>query len=196
MIKCTNGGSIRTAFSTAISCYPALRGSDKMIRDVLLPALQSEFPSRNFRTDDSPIAIGSFPSAHEEVGDVTIWDNGDEATVGIGDITHGHFNTYDENLTQEEIVQRVTQEVLAFLTDLFADRVLLWKSADGGSGGWRILGDDNRYSIMDSNDLTYLGPAPLGILTSMPDNSRVDRSARSSVNGCLESYTRARSRER
>jgi hypothetical protein len=53
-----------------------------MIRDVLLPALQSRFPSRGFRADASPNAIGSFPSAHEQVGDVTIWDDGDEATVG------------------------------------------------------------------------------------------------------------------
>ena len=141
--------------------FPALGGSDKMIRDVLLPALQSKFPNRDFRTDDSQNAIGTFPCAHEEVGDVTIWDDGDEATVGIGDITHGHFNPYDENLTQEEVENRITQEVVAFLTDLFADRVLLWKSPDGGSGGWRILGDDGRYSIMDSNNLTYLWSGPV-----------------------------------
>jgi hypothetical protein len=34
--------------------------------------------------------------------------------------------------------KRVTNEVVTFLTDLFADRVLLWKSPDVGSGGWRI----------------------------------------------------------
>jgi hypothetical protein len=132
-----------------------------MIRDVLQPALQSKFPNRGFRTDDSPNAIGIFPAAHEEVGEVTIWDDGDEATVAIGDITHGHFNLYDENLAPEEIEKRVTEDVVGFLTDLFADRIILWKSPDGRSGGWRILGDDNRYSIMDSDDQTYLWSGPV-----------------------------------
>src|SRR5438094_4933911 len=127
-----------------------------MIRDVLLPALLANFPNRGFRTDDAPNAIGVFPAAHEKVGDVTIWDDGNEATIGVGDITHGHFNPYDDTLTEQQTAERVTSDVVAFLTDLFADRVLLWKSPDGGSGGWRILGHDNRYSIMDADDLTYL----------------------------------------
>jgi hypothetical protein len=137
-----------------------------MIRDVLLPALLANFPNRGFRIDDSPNAVGVFPAAHPDVGDVTIWDDGDEATVGISEITHGHFNPYDETLSEKQVAERVTSDVVEFLNDLFADRVLLWKSQDGRSGGWRILGHDNAYSIMDGDDITYLWSGPV----KNPDN--------------------------
>ena len=132
-----------------------------MIRDLLLPALQANFPGRGFQLDDSPNAIGVFPAAHSEVGDVTIWDDGDEATIGIGEITHGHFNPYDETLTEHEIAQQVTFEVIDFLTDLFADRVLLWRTPNTGAGGWQVLDDDNDFSLMDADDLTYLWSGPV-----------------------------------
>jgi hypothetical protein len=132
-----------------------------MIRDLLLPALVANFPNRGFRTGDSPNAIGIFPAAHAEVGDVTIWDDGDEATVGIGEITHGHFNPYDETLTEQQIAERVTSDVVAFLTDLFADRVLLWKSLNNGAGGWQVLEGENDFSLMDAEALTYLWSGPV-----------------------------------
>jgi len=58
-----------------------------MIRDVVLPALLAHFPNRGFRLDDSPNAIGIFPAAHDSVGDVTIHDDGDKATIFVGAIT-------------------------------------------------------------------------------------------------------------
>ena len=137
--------------------YPAT----PMIREILLPALQAKFPNRGFRRDDSANDIGVFPAAHAEVGDVTIDDDGNEATVYIGEITHGHFNPYDERLSEKEIAEHVASDVVNFLDDLFADRVLLWKSPDGRSGGWRRLGEDNPYSIMDGDDITYLWSGPV-----------------------------------
>lgn len=132
-----------------------------MIRDALLPALRLRFPDISFQIGDSPNPIAIFPAAHKEVGDVSIWDDGDEATVSIGEITHGHFNPYDETLTPEEIANRVTEEVVAFLKDLFADRVLLWKSLVGGAGGWSVLGHNNSLSLIDTDDLTYLWSGPV-----------------------------------
>jgi hypothetical protein len=125
-----------------------------MIRDVLLPALVANFPDRGFRIAQAP-TIGVFPAAHSDVGDVTIVDDGYEATIYIADITHGHFNPYDQALTEQQIADEVTSDVVRFLNDLFADRVLLFKSRDGGSGGWRLLGYDSEYSL-DANTLTFL----------------------------------------
>ncbi len=70
---------------------------------------------------------------------MSITDDRDEATIYIGDITHGHFNPYNAALTQEQIDTEVTDEVLEFLEEMFADKYLLWKSRDDGSGGWYHL---------------------------------------------------------
>jgi hypothetical protein len=101
-----------------------------------------------------------FPAAHPEVGDVSIWDDGDEATVAVGEITHGHFNPYDASLTPEETANRVAENVVAFLGDLFADGVLLWKTPGSGAGGWRVLGLDHNFSLMDADALTYFWSGP------------------------------------
>ena len=132
-----------------------------MIRDVLLPALQANFPNRGLRTGQPPDAIAVFPAAHPEVGDVNIYDDGNEAMVSVGQITHGHFGWTDANRTEAEMANAVTDEVVRFLTDLFADRIVLWKSS-GGAGGWWLVGHDNSLSIMDADDFTYLwsGPVP------------------------------------
>ena len=110
-----------------------------MIRDKLIPLLEQKYADLGVRVGSPPDPIAVFPAKHPGVGDLSIYDDGDEATVLIGEITHGHFNPYDAALTQEEAEARVTDEVLEFLGDLFADRYLLWKSRDNGSGGWQHL---------------------------------------------------------
>src|SRR6266478_4285680 len=102
-----------------------------MIRDLLLPALSANFPNRGLRTGEPPDAIAVFPAAHSEVGDVSIYDDGNEAMVSVGQISHGHFGWDDSNRTDAEIAKSVTDEVVRFLMDLFADRIVLWKSSGG-----------------------------------------------------------------
>jgi hypothetical protein len=132
-----------------------------MIRDVLLPILRERFAGRGLLTGASPDPIAVFPAMHPAVGDVFIWDDGEEATLGVGAITHSHFNPYDSSLTPGERANYVSEEVVAFLDDLFADRILLWKSPDGGSGGWQIIGQDHSVSLLDSHDLTFLWSGPV-----------------------------------
>jgi len=137
-----------------------------MIRDQLLPALRARFASRGLQLGTSGNQIAVFPAIHPEVGDVTIWDDGDEVTIGIGEITHSHFNPYDDSLTSDQIAEQVTEEVSEFLQDLFEDRILLWKSLNGRSGGWQVLGrgDDSPRG----DNLTYLWSGPV----KNPDNHR------------------------
>src|SRR6185295_18181831 len=111
-----------------------------MIREALIPILEERFSSRRLSTGFPPDPIAIFPAIHPAVGNVSIWDEGEEATVAIGTITHGHFNPYDASIDDEQRAKLVAEDVVAFLEALFADRVLLWKSADGQSGGWQILG--------------------------------------------------------
>ena len=108
-----------------------------MIRGKLIPLLEQKYAGLGLRVGAPPDPIAIFPARHPGVGDLSIYDDGDEVTVSIGEITHGHFNPYDADLTQEEAEAEVTDEVLGFLEDLFADKYLLWKS--GGSGGWQHL---------------------------------------------------------
>ena len=103
-----------------------------MIRDVLLPELMERFPNRGFQTQSSGNTIGLFPAAHPGVGNVYIADDGDEATLFIGDLTHLHFN-FDPGETEPE--KGVANDVLEFLDELFADRILIWKSRSTGGDG-------------------------------------------------------------
>ncbi len=81
-----------------------------------------------------------FSAKHPDVGQLHIMDDGCEATIFVGEITHSHFNPYDSELNQEGIDLAVTESVLDFLEDVFADRMLLWKARNGGSGGCQSLG--------------------------------------------------------
>jgi len=110
-----------------------------MIRDYLVPALKREFAGWEIDFSPEAPAIAAFPASQEAVGRVLVYDDGDEATVCIENITHSHFNPYDENLKEEEREKIIVEDVLEFLKALFADRVLLHTSADHGVGGWTRL---------------------------------------------------------
>lgn len=58
------------------------------IRDFLLPRLAARFAALHpiLDTTASPVAV--FPAVHPDAGAIRIWDDGDEDTVAIGDLTH------------------------------------------------------------------------------------------------------------
>lgn len=117
-----------------------MRSRDRLagvaIRDVLVADLRLRFAARSRRFGSPPAPVVVFPAAHPEVGDLSVCDGDDEATVAIGRLTHGHFNPYDSTLTEQEIAERVTSEVADFLADVFADRVVVWVASDRRVGGW------------------------------------------------------------
>lgn len=113
--------------------------TDITLRELLVPTLEAEFPGRGMRVGAPPDAVAVFPAACAEVGEVQIFDDGDEATLVIEHVSHSHFNPYDYGLTAAERAQWITREVVEFLRELFSDRVLLWTAPQRGSGGWRLL---------------------------------------------------------
>jgi len=129
-----------------------------MIRDVLLPALQLRFPNRGFRTEDAGRTIGVFPASHREVGDLTIFDDGDEATLFIGQITHLHIDSDAEDNERETCI---TNDVVEFLDKLFSDRILIWKSRTTGADGAMPIESGSLFSGIDVNDLTYVWSGPI-----------------------------------
>ena len=110
-----------------------------MIRDHLIPALKSEFAGWEIEFDAPPQPIASFPATQEAVGKVLVYDDGDEATICIENITHGHFDAYGESQSQEQRDKIVTEDVVDFLKALFNDRVLLFSNEDNSIGGWSRL---------------------------------------------------------
>jgi hypothetical protein len=112
-----------------------------MIRDRLIPAAKGAFPDKPFSFSSPPDPIIRLPSGYAEIGELAIYDDGDEATVCITEITHGHFNPYDASLTQDQVDQEVTEQVIDFLRDLFSDHVLLYRTPSRNIGGWLVIGD-------------------------------------------------------
>lgn len=110
-----------------------------MIRDRLIPGIQKAFRGWEMTINPVENPIVRFPAVQKEVGDVLVYDDGDEATVCVESITHGHFNPYDETITQEQRDTIVTEGVISFLQALFTDRVLLHTTPDHRMGGWTRL---------------------------------------------------------
>ena len=139
------------------------------IRDVLIPALKARFPTRPFGPGALPNSVAAFAAEHPAIGDVEITDDGTEVTVYVGEITHGHFNSYEPSLSETQLAQAVSDEVLGFLADLFADRVLLWAAPGGGQGGWQHPFDGSAPSGIRPDADLFVWSGPLS------NNSRSNR---------------------
>src|SRR5262245_35291489 len=130
-----------------------------MISRVLIPRLQLRFPDRDLCVGSSPSPCAVFPAIHPDVGDIQIYDDGDELTLVAGNFTHGHFSNYDDNLSPEQKAEEITAQVVEFLEDLFADRIVLWGSHDR-SGGWYNIGGDNPDWAKDEKKYLWSGGLP------------------------------------
>ena len=109
-----------------------------LLRDLLIETLMTRFPQHGFQPGTLTGEVGQFPAAHPAVGEVRIEATGTEATVFVGDLTHGHFGGFDSALQTDQVARSIVAEVAEFFEALFADQVLLWSSADGRSGGWQV----------------------------------------------------------
>jgi hypothetical protein len=131
-----------------------------MIRDLLIPAVKEAFPDKPFLFSAPPDPVIKLPLGFKEIGDLAIYDDGEEATVCITEITHGHFNPYDATLSQSQVDQMVTGDVIAFLRDLFSDHVLLYRTPNRGMGGWSIFsGAPNEDALVEGREyFLWSGP--------------------------------------
>jgi hypothetical protein len=104
------------------------------IAGALAPALRAVFPDARVRISAPPDPVAVFPAACAEVGDAVVYDDGDEATIIIRNVGHHHVQADDADLSGDERARWIAEQVVGFLRDLFADRVLLW-SVQGRSSG-------------------------------------------------------------
>lgn len=133
-----------------------------MLSDCLVPVLQERFPNRGLRQEMPPNPCAIFPAVHPDVGNVEIYDDGDELTVVVGNFTHGHFSKYNfhDEYSDDEKEQEIVEQVATFLDDLFADRVVLWGS-HRSSGGW-YYPEYAEHEWRYENEYVWSGPRPTG----------------------------------
>jgi hypothetical protein len=110
-----------------------------MIREHLTAAIRESFPSLPFSFLQSSNLIATLESPFAEIGKLEVYDDGEEATVCITEVTHGHFNPYDSSLTEQQRDQKIVEEVIDFLQALFAGKVLLERTPSRHIGAWRRL---------------------------------------------------------
>ena len=98
------------------------------------------------------------PAAHPDVGDVEIRDDEDELTVSVGTISHAHFNTFGEDISEEASADQIAENVASLLIDLVNDRVVLWSHQ--GAGGWRTF-DEGEPLEFEPRAQNYLWSGPV-----------------------------------
>lgn len=109
------------------------------IREALVIGFKARFPGVPCSIVDGAGWELKVQAPNPQLGFVSVTDDRDEATVFVGELTHGHFDWYDGSLSDDARVRLVSDSVLTFLDDLFHDRVVVWTAGPGRSGGWRVL---------------------------------------------------------
>lgn len=89
-----------------------------------VPIYDDAAPNLGESTDSSPAII--IPAKHELVGDLSIYDDGDELTVGIGKLHHTHFfpDMFEEETSEQRFSAAITHAA-TFVADFLPDRILI-----------------------------------------------------------------------
>ncbi|QBF81694.1 hypothetical protein EXU30_02540 [Shewanella maritima] len=104
-----------------------------MYFDALVKQIEREFPNKRFVVKPHDFSI-SVPPKAKGFGAIEIQDDCDEFIIFIGNFTHVHFSCNDTSLSKQQQADSAASEVIDFLTDLFADKIVFWGSAEKGGG--------------------------------------------------------------
>ena len=110
-----------------------LRRYLRMLKETVTKSLTDRF-GESVTLNPTSTSFAGFTAKHPAVGNVSIAQDGNELIVSVGDITHGHFASYEDNLSEKEHETVIALELIDFLADLFDDKILLFKARWGG--GW------------------------------------------------------------
>jgi hypothetical protein len=120
----------------------------------LLSRLRSSFPNLTLRVGESPYPVVVIEAIHPDVGNVEIYDDGEELTIGLGNFTHAHVGLGESK-------DKIVELAVALLTDLFSDGLVPWGS-HSGAGGYYRKGQISSLAKMLSKDSTrYVWSGPL-----------------------------------
>jgi len=134
----------------------------KTLKDLLVPTLRTQFPEHDIEFPEEAHAIARIPAAHPEVGEMRIWDYGDEVMLEVGSICHQHFGDYG-NGTPEERAARICADVVEFVEAILSDRVLLFRTRLGSGGMYPLDAEEPMRPRAGTQVYTWSGPeAPEG----------------------------------
>jgi hypothetical protein len=146
------------------------------LRETFLATLTDRFSGHDFRVGAPPDPLALFPASHPEVGDAAVWTPailrssiGEVIVVpvAIGDILADEFQNFDTHLPLPERAERITKDVVRFLEEVFADRLVFWRSMDADARrGWRERGETGSTEPLVSDDRTYTRCVWSGPLTT------------------------------
>jgi hypothetical protein len=120
-----------------------------VLKATVIKALRFQF-GKTVSIDSESRKFAIFPAKHPSVGNVIVEEDGPELNVSIGSITHGHFGSYEEALSEGEHAKVIAHDLVDFLLDLFADKYVLYKAS--GGGGWTHI-DWVKESDLNSPDI-------------------------------------------
>ncbi len=130
-----------------------------MISENLFPRIQAGFGDRPMTIVGARQVV--FSAAHSEVGDLVVQDDGDEVTLFLGRFTHCHIGNYDDGLKVAEREERISDEVIRFLEEIFADQVEFWGNHRGGNSRERKPKPRSLLSKLMFGSRTYVWSGPL-----------------------------------
>jgi hypothetical protein len=81
---------------------------------------------REFAYSEGPPPVARIAARHDAVGDLKIYDDGDELTIEIGLIHHTHVACYSlDRFPESERLGMVAREAAQFVYDVVRDRVVV-----------------------------------------------------------------------
>jgi len=137
-------------------------------------------PSKWIDTSQSSPSL-VIAAKNELVGALTVYDDGDEVTIEIGQLHHTHFSAYNYDFrSSEQRMVAAARDAAGFVADVFADRVYFAVDFSGE----RCIGSSHGYLDSDAQATS---------LIRLPDASllynEATRSIRYTWSGPLENET-------
>jgi hypothetical protein len=108
---------------------------------------------RRFKYVLEPQPAATIPAQHEAVGDITIYDDGEELTIEIGHIHHTHVSCYNyDRFPEAERLNMVARDAAQFVDDVMCDRVCITADFIGerciGSSHFYVAGENSEASLV------------------------------------------------
>jgi hypothetical protein len=102
--------------------------TDDSLSKIFLADLESHISDcRNFIVKSDRLEL-IIPAKSQETGELHIWVDGDEITVGIGQHFHTHFDTFSNFATLAEREKEASRQASQFIQDVLADKVIIYVS--------------------------------------------------------------------
>lgn len=120
-----------------------------------LAELERLVPREVFRTEFSDRLVVTIPARNQDVGDITVWLDADEVTVGIGQIHHTHFEVYAQSPSEtlQEREQAAAERAAQFIHDFMDEKIRVQVQFEHG----RCLGGGSWYPELSEPIALMLG---------------------------------------